>query len=96
VYNGYPIGDSLFEFASAIGTVGLSVGITSPDMPLSAMWVMSLAMLLGRLEFYAVVIGIAKLVMDTRDVLDDDEDSTVTDETEEIADKTPEPEPAAP
>ena len=30
---GFDLVDSLFEFASAIGTVGLSVGVTTPQMP---------------------------------------------------------------
>ncbi len=29
---GYPLQESLFEFASSLGTVGLSIGITAPDL----------------------------------------------------------------
>ena len=49
---GYPAVDSLFEVASAIGTVGLSTGITSPDLPVFLKGVLSVDMLLGRLEIF--------------------------------------------
>jgi trk system potassium uptake protein TrkH len=63
---GYSLGDSLFEFASAIGTVGLSVGVTSAQMPDTALWAEILAMFLGRLEFIVVIVGLLKLVKDSR------------------------------
>jgi len=63
---GYSLGDSLFEFASAIGTVGLSVGVTSAKMPDAALWAEILAMFLGRLEFVVVIVGLLKLVRDGR------------------------------
>lgn len=62
--HGYPLGDSLYEFSSALGTVGLSVGLTSPDAPPSLLWTFIAGMFLGRLEFYAVSIGLAKIVID--------------------------------
>ena len=46
---GYPLQDSLFEFASALSTVGISVGITTADAPAGVLWVEMLAMFLGRL-----------------------------------------------
>jgi trk system potassium uptake protein len=58
---GYSMRDSLFEFASALGTVGLSVGVTSPDMPDIALWAEIIAMFLGRLEFMAVIVSAIKL-----------------------------------
>jgi trk system potassium uptake protein TrkH len=61
---GYPIPDSLFEFASALGTVGLSVGVTSANMPDGALWVEIAAMFLGRLEFFVVIVSILKLGKD--------------------------------
>ena len=61
---GYDIGQSLFEFASAMGTVGLSVGVTSPGTPIGVLWVLITGMLVGRLEFFALVIGLIKLVKD--------------------------------
>ena len=35
--HGYPLAESLFEFASSVSTVGLSVGIVSPDAPVTAL-----------------------------------------------------------
>ncbi|MFZ7128604.1 MAG: TrkH family potassium uptake protein [Desulfobacterales bacterium] len=61
---GFSLPASLFEFASAIGTVGLSVGVTSPGMPDVALWAEMLAMFLGRLEFIVVVVSVIKLGRD--------------------------------
>ncbi len=61
---GYSMQDSLFEFASTLGTVGLSIGITGPDMPASLLWIQSMGMVLGRLEIFTVIIGGIKLMMD--------------------------------
>jgi trk system potassium uptake protein TrkH len=61
---GYSIRDSLFEFASAIGTVGLSIGVTSASMPTPALWAEMLAMFLGRLEFIVVIVSIMKITKD--------------------------------
>jgi trk system potassium uptake protein TrkH len=63
---GYSLGDSLFEFASALGTVGLSVGVTSAQMPDAALWAEILAMFLGRLEFTVVIVSLLKLLRDGR------------------------------
>jgi trk system potassium uptake protein TrkH len=64
--HGYTLGESLFEYASTLGTVGLSVGITGPDAAPTMLWAQSIGMFLGRLEFFAVFIGITKLVIDAR------------------------------
>jgi trk system potassium uptake protein TrkH len=61
---GYSLQDSLFEYASALGTVGLSVGVTSADMPDVALWAETLAMFLGRLEFFVVIVSTLKLIGD--------------------------------
>lgn len=66
---GYPLQDSLFEFASALSTVGISVGITSAAAPAGVLWVEILAMFLGRLEFFTIVIGVLKLFQDGSDIL---------------------------
>ena len=63
---GFSVRDALFEFASAIGTVGLSVGVTSAGMPDVALWAETLAMFLGRLEFMVVIVSILKLGRDIR------------------------------
>lgn len=47
---GYSVQDSMFEFASALSTVGLSVGITAYDANPVIHWTASAGMLLGRLE----------------------------------------------
>lgn len=51
---GYPLQDALFESVSAAGTVGLSVGITAPTMPVGLEIVYILLMWFGRLEFIAI------------------------------------------
>ena len=66
---GYSLSDSLFEFASALGTVGLSVGVTAPDAPAGILWLEICAMLLGRLEFFAVIIGLIRLFTDVPAIL---------------------------
>lgn len=62
--SGYGLRESLFEFASALGTVGLSVGVTAADAPRLVLWAEVVGMLLGRLEFFVLFIGVAKLVQD--------------------------------
>lgn len=62
--HGYTVGESLFEYASTLGTVGLSVGVTMPDAPASLLWAQTIGMFLGRLEFFAVFIGLTKLLLD--------------------------------
>lgn len=64
--HGFTMGESLFEFASTLGTVGLSVGVTGPDEASTLLWTKTLGMFLGRLEFFAVIIGVAKITLDTR------------------------------
>ena len=66
---GFNLVDSLFEFASAIGTVGLSVGVTSSQMPDAALWGEILAMFLGRLEFTVVIVSLLKLMKDGRQII---------------------------
>jgi len=61
---GYGMRESLFEFASALGTVGLSVGVTAPDAPAGVLWTETAGMLLGRLEFFTVIVGVMRLATD--------------------------------
>ncbi|MFO7949426.1 MAG: potassium transporter TrkG [Candidatus Fermentibacteraceae bacterium] len=56
--------DSLFEFASTLGTVGLSTGMTSPQSPQLVLWTQTVGMLLGRLEFFVVIVSIRKVAGD--------------------------------
>jgi trk system potassium uptake protein TrkH len=53
---GYPALDALFEVVSATATVGLSVGITSPDLEPGLKLLLSLNMLAGRLEIIALLV----------------------------------------
>ena len=61
---GNSLPDSLFEYASSLGTVGLSIGVTSADAPVGLLWTQIVGMFLGRLEFFTVFIGIIRLLKD--------------------------------
>jgi trk system potassium uptake protein len=61
---GHSLTNSMFEFASALGTVGLSVGITGAGAPPMIHWTATLGMFLGRLEFYVIFIAIARFAND--------------------------------
>ena len=61
---GYSLQESLFEYASTLGTVGLSVGVTCANAPAAMLWAEILGMFLGRLEFFTVFIGIIRLFKD--------------------------------
>jgi trk system potassium uptake protein TrkH len=62
---GYSLQESLFEFASALGTVGLSVGVTAATAPPGVLWAEIVGMILGRLEFFTIFIGLTKILVDT-------------------------------
>jgi len=62
--HGYSLSDSMFEMASTISTVGLSVGITAPDAPPLILWTQSISMLMGRLEFFVVFFASIKMIQD--------------------------------
>jgi len=53
---GYDALDSLFDVVSAVGTVGLSTGVASPDLAAPLKIVLCLDMLMGRLEILAVLV----------------------------------------
>lgn len=59
----------MFEFASAISTVGLSVGITSYGASPVIHWTAIAGMLLGRLEIYVVLIAAARMASDGKNYL---------------------------
>lgn len=61
-----PLADALFEFASAISTIGLSVGVTSAETQPAILWTQIIGMTFGRLEFFAVFVGVGKLLGDGR------------------------------
>jgi len=56
VASGYAPLDSLFEVVSAVGTVGLSAGITGPELPAALKGVLCLDMLMGRVEVVALLV----------------------------------------
>jgi trk system potassium uptake protein TrkH len=53
---GAPFLDTLFETSSALGTVGLSTGLTSPDLSLWTKLILILNMWMGRLEIIPVLV----------------------------------------
>ncbi|MDJ0746291.1 MAG: TrkH family potassium uptake protein [Xenococcaceae cyanobacterium MO_167.B27] len=61
---GYSLPESLFEYASALSTVGLSVGVTTPDAPIGLLWTEIAGMFLGRLEFFPVFVGLIRIYQD--------------------------------
>ncbi len=67
--SGYGLGVALFESASIVGTVGLSMGATGPHASPLILWAGTVGMFLGRLEFYVVAIGLAKLAGDVRTLI---------------------------
>lgn len=54
--SGTPALPSLFEVTSALSTVGLSEGVTEPSMAAHLKITLMIAMLLGRLEFIALIV----------------------------------------
>ena len=67
---GYSMEDSMFEYASALSAVGLSVGITVPEAPLGVIWVETMGMYLGRLEFFVIFFAIIKIFRDIKDIME--------------------------
>lgn len=63
---GYSLQDSLFEFASSLGTIGLSVGVTLPTTPPVVLWTEIAGMLFGRLEIYVILIAVIKFFKDAK------------------------------
>jgi len=57
----FTLSDVIFEVASAQGNVGLSVGITSPTMPLVSKLALCFNMWIGRLEIIPVLIFVRAL-----------------------------------
>jgi len=56
------LSDAMFEFASSLGTVGLSIGVTGPYTNNATLIVEMIGMLLGRLEIFIVIIGIHNII----------------------------------
>lgn len=56
---GCSLTEAMFDFASSLSTVGLSIGITNPATNSPTLIVEILGMMLGRLEIFIVLIGVA-------------------------------------
>lgn len=59
---GVSFSDALFEFASSLGTVGLSIGVTSFSASPIVLWTEIIGMFLGRLEILVVFVLLTKSV----------------------------------
>ncbi|MCH8022548.1 MAG: hypothetical protein IH932_02230 [Thaumarchaeota archaeon] len=55
---GFEFGDSVFEIVAALSTGGLSAGLTSQDLPLVLRWLLTVVMMLGRMEIIPFLIFI--------------------------------------
>ena len=60
---GYDAGNAVFESISATANVGLSTGITAATMPVGLKLVYMFQMWAGRLEFIAVLVLVAQLII---------------------------------
>ena len=54
--------EAMFDFASALSTVGLSIGITNPATDSGTLIIEMIGMLMGRLEIFIVFIGFSSIV----------------------------------
>lgn len=63
---GYSLQDAMFEFASSLGTVGLSIGATSPGSPVLVLLTQMAGMILGRLEIFVLFYAVVKIGNDLR------------------------------
>ena len=64
LFKGYSLQESMFEFASSLGTVGLSVGITNANTSSIILWTEIAGMFLGRLEFFVIFFAVIKIIKD--------------------------------
>ena len=63
---GYTLQDSMYEFSSAISTVGLSLGITNYYAPKVILWTAIIGMFLGRMEIMVVFKAFLRVEKDIR------------------------------
>ena len=62
--HGYSVQDSIFDFAAAMGTIGLSSGIVNLETPKVVLWTMSAGMFLGRLEIIVIFLAFIQFFKD--------------------------------
>jgi trk system potassium uptake protein TrkH len=67
--HGYKLNEAMFEFASALSTVGLSCGVSVASAPPLVLWTETIGMFLGRLEFFVIFISLGKIVQDSFAIL---------------------------
>ena len=63
VTSGATLTEAMFEFASSLGTVGLSIGLTGPATNAATLLVEIAGMLLGRLEIFIVFTGVGSVLL---------------------------------
>jgi len=63
-FYGYSFRDSIFEFTSVLGTIGLSVGLISYHSPALVLWMGIVGMLIARLESIVIIYAIVVIVRD--------------------------------
>jgi trk system potassium uptake protein TrkH len=59
--SGFSLGDIFFEVASAQGNVGLSTGLTGPELPAAGKLMLCFNMWLGRLEIIPILLFLRAL-----------------------------------
>lgn len=63
---GYSVQDSMFDFSSALSTVGLSTGIMNAHAPTLVLWTGTIGMFFGRLEIYIIFLAAIRFGKDVR------------------------------
>ena len=61
---GFSLQDAMFEFSSALSTVGLSTGIMNYHAADAILWIGTFGMFVGRLEIYVVIMALLRLRKD--------------------------------
>jgi len=56
--------ESIFEFTSILGTIGLSVGLIQYSSPTVILWTAIIGMLIARLESYIILVALFKIFID--------------------------------
>lgn len=61
-----PLRDSMFEFSSALGTVGLSIGLTNPNTTNPILIIEMAGMIFGRLEIFIILTGLYSIFSNSK------------------------------
>lgn len=65
-FSNYGLIESIFEFTSALGTIGLSYGIIGSSPSNLILTVSIIGMMIARLESYILIVAFTKLIVDFR------------------------------